>query len=182
MAIKTWGDDDMEGETRMTNLLHEGEERLLTELRTLRRAQRKSPKDAYQLTLGQRVADDVAAMMGSWTFIIVQSVLLLIWIVLNVTAYVQQWDPYPFILLNLALSFQAAYAAPFIMMSQNRQQDVDRKAAEHDYQVNIKAELEIELLHQKIDQLREKEVLALSESVNQFIELLRKANVQPGTP
>jgi uncharacterized membrane protein len=181
MAIKTWGDDDMEGETRMTHLLHEGEERLLTELRTLSRAQRKSPRDAYQLTLGQRVADDVAAMMGSWMFIIIQSALLLIWIVLNVTAYVQQWDPYPFILLNLALSFQAAYAAPFIMMSQNRQQDVDRKAAKHDYQVNIKAELEIELLHQKIDQLREKEVLALSESVNQLIELLRKANVQPGT-
>ena len=67
------------------------------------------------------------------------------------------------------------------MMSQNRQQDVDRKAAKHDYQVNIKAELEIELLHQKIDQLREKEVLALSGSVNQLIELLRKANVQPGT-
>jgi len=90
MAIKTWGDDDMEGEKRMTHLLHEGEERLLTELRTLSRAQRKSPKDAYQLTLGQRVADDVAAMMGSWTFIIIiQSALLLIWIVLNVTAYVQ---------------------------------------------------------------------------------------------
>ena len=100
---------------------------------------------------------------------------------LNVIAYVQQWDPYPFILLNLALSFQAAYAAPFIMMNQNRQQDVDRNAAKHDYQVNIKAELEIELMHQKIDQLREKEVLALSESVNQLIELLRKANVQPGT-
>ena len=93
----------------------------------------------------------------------------------------QQWDPYPFILLNLALSFQAAYAAPFIMMSQNRQQDIDRTAAEHDYEVNVKAELEIELLHQKIDQLREKEVLALSESVKQLIELLRKASAQPGT-
>ncbi len=93
----------------------------------------------------------------------------------------QQWDPYPFILLNLGLSFQAAYAAPFIMMSQNRQQDIDRTAAEHDYEVNVKAELEIELLHQKIDQLREKEVLALSESVKQLIELLRKASAQPGT-
>jgi len=171
----------MEGETRVTHLLQEAEERLLTELRTLHRAQRKSRKDAYKLTLGQRIADDVAAMMGSWTFIIIQSGLLFIWIVLNITAYVQQWDPYPFILLNLALSFQAAYAAPFIMMSQNRQQDIDRKAAEHDYEVNVKAELEIELLHQKIDQLREKEVLALSESVKQLIELLRKANVQPGT-
>ena len=97
--------------------------------------------------------------MGSWRFIIIQSGILVIWIVLNVTAYIQQWDPYPFILLNLALSFQAAYAAPFIMMSQNRQQDIDRKQAENDFQVNVKAELEIELLHQKIDQLRETEVV-----------------------
>ena len=123
----------------------------------------------------------MATTMGSWTFIIIQSALLLIWIVLNITAYVQQWDPYPFILLNLALSFQAAYAAPFIMMSQNRQQDIDRKAAEHDYEVNVKAELEIELLHQKIDELREKEVLALSDSVKQLIDLLQKANTQPRT-
>ena len=119
--------------------------------------------------------------MGSWKFIIIQSGILFIWIVLNVTAYIQQWDPYPFILLNLALSFQAAYAAPFIMMSQNRQQDIDRKAAEHDYQVNVKAELEIELLHQKIDELRGKEVLALSDSVKQLIDLLQKANAQPRT-
>lgn len=171
----------MEGETRVMHKLQETEERLLAELRTLRRAQRTGRKDAYKLTLGQRIADDVAAMMGSWTFIIIQSGLLFVWIVLNITAYVQQWDPYPFILLNLALSFQAAYAAPFIMMSQNRQQDIDRKAAEHDYQVNVKAELEIELLHQKIDQLREKEVLALSDSVKQLIDLLGNANARPGT-
>jgi uncharacterized membrane protein len=138
-----------------------------------------SHRSAHQLTIGQRIADAVAATMGSWTFIIAQSIVLLVWIVLNITAYVEKWDPYPFILLNLALSFQAAYAAPFIMMSQNRQQDVDRKAAEHDYQVNIKAELEIELLHQKIDQLREKEVLALSDSVKQLIELLRQAGAHP---
>ena len=80
----------------------------------------------------------------------------------------QQWDPYPFILLNLALSFQAAYAAPVIMMSQNRQQDIDRQSAGHDYEVNVKAELEIELLHQKIDQLRETEVLQLTEAVKQL--------------
>jgi uncharacterized membrane protein len=171
----------MDGESRVMHRLHETEERLLAELRTLRRTHRGGRKDTYKLTLGQRIADDVAAMMGSWTFITIQSGLLFIWIVLNITAYVQQWDPYPFILLNLALSFQAAYAAPFIMMSQNRQQDIDRKAAEHDYQVNVKAELEIELLHQKIDELREKEVLALSDSVKQLIALLNKANAQPGT-
>jgi len=128
-----------------------------------------------ELSFGARLADQFAQIVGSWTFIVVQSILLAIWVVLNIVAYVQHWDPYPFILLNLALSFQAAYAAPFIMMSQNRQQDIDRKAAEHDYQINIKAELEIELLHQKIDELREKEVLTLSESVKQLTELLRQA-------
>ena len=113
--------------------------------------------------------------MGSWSFIIIQTTILFFWIVLNVTAYVQEWDPYPFILLNLALSFQAAYAAPFIMMSQNRQQDIDRKEAENDYRINIKAELEIELLHekiellhQKIDQMREKEVVTLAEAVEEL--------------
>ncbi len=140
--------------------LHKTELRLLAELRGLRRGRRHGEgKVAHDLTLGQRIADKVAATMGSWNFIIIQSLLLAIWIVLNVTAFIQKWDPYPFILLNLALSFQAAYAAPFIMMAQNRQQDIDRKEAENDHQINIKAELEIELLHQKIDELREKEGL-----------------------
>ena len=164
--------------------LHETEQRLLTELRTLRRGVRGTRGDAraneHQLTIGQRIADTVAATMGSWRFIIIQSVLLLFWIALNVTAYVQQWDPYPFILLNLALSFQAAYAAPFIMMSQNRQQDVDRKQAENDFKINVKAELEIELLHQKIDQLRETEVLQLTEAVKELAALLRKGKTAPG--
>jgi len=166
---------------RTAGLMHEledAEERLLNELRSSRRVARTSRSRDYELTLGQRIADTVAATMGSWTFIIIQSVLLFFWIALNVTAYIQQWDPYPFILLNLALSFQAAYAAPFIMMSQNRQQDIDRKAAEHDYEINVKAELEIELLHQKIDQLREKEVLSLTESVRQLIELLSRSDLQ----
>jgi uncharacterized membrane protein len=101
-------------------------------------------------------------------------VILLVWIALNVTAYVRRWDPYPFILLNLALSFQAAYAAPFIMMSQNRQQDIDRAAAETDHRVNIKAELEIELLHQKMDELRQKEVLNLTSAVRELAELVAR--------
>ncbi len=155
--------------------LHETERRLLDELRTLRRSARASRGPSRsQLTIGQRIADTVAATMGSWRFIIIQSIILLIWIALNVTAYVQQWDPYPFILLNLALSFQAAYAAPFIMMSQNRQQDIDRKQAENDFQVNVKAELEIELLHQKIDQLRETEVVNLTAAVKELTALLHK--------
>ena len=157
--------------------LRETEERLLAELRAMRsglRLREAGHKSALNPTLGQRIADQVAATMGSWKFIIIQTTLLFFWIVLNITAFVQRWDPYPFILLNLALSFQAAYAAPFIMMSQNRQQDIDRKEAENDYQINIKAELEIELLHQKIDALRENEVLTLSKAIADLTELLRK--------
>ena len=130
-----------------------------------------------EIAIGQRIADSVAATMGSWRFIIIQTTILFFWIVLNVTAYIQRWDPYPFILLNLALSFQAAYAAPFIMMSQNRQQDIDRRAAETDYQINIKAELEIELLHQKLDQLRETEVQQLTTAVQDLTELLNRAGL-----
>jgi uncharacterized membrane protein len=160
--------------------LHEAEMRLLDELRRLRRVGRRAGEPPqYALTLGQRIADVVAASMGSWPFIIVQSVLLTIWIVLNITAWIEHWDPYPFILLNLALSFQAAYAAPFIMMSQNRQADIDRRAAQNDYQVNIKAELEIELLHQKLDALREREVVQLTQAVNALAGLLRRADERP---
>jgi uncharacterized membrane protein len=156
--------------------LHATEERLLGELRALRkrlRADCEQEMPSERLTVGQKVADRVAATMGSWSFIVVQSVLLFFWVILNVTAYVQRWDPYPFILLNLALSFQAAYAAPFIMMSQNRQQDIDRKKAENDYQINIKAELEIEQLHQKIDELREREILALTQAIADLTARLR---------
>jgi uncharacterized membrane protein len=156
--------------------LHVAEERLLTELRALRkrlRAGGEPERPSEQLTIGQRIADRVASTMGSWRFIIIQSVLLFFWVVLNITAYVQRWDPYPFILLNLALSFQAAYAAPFIMMSQNRQQDIDRKKAESDYQINIKAELEIEQLHQKIDEMREREILTLTQAIAELTAHLR---------
>lgn len=156
--------------------LADAEHKLLTDLRQLRRRHRIQSlrRPTSKLTLGQRIADIVASNMGSWRFIIIQSVVLIFWIILNITAYIQRWDPYPFILLNLALSFQAAYAAPFIMMSQNRQQEVDRQAAEHDYQVNIKAELEIELLHEKIDQLREQEVVQLTKAIADLTELLKR--------
>jgi uncharacterized membrane protein len=143
------------------------ETELLKKLRAARRMQRAAGPAAAEaaLTPGQRIADAVAATMGSWRFIIIQTTILLAWVTLNVTAWVLHWDPYPFILLNLALSFQAAYAAPFIMMSQNRQQDVDRLQAAEDFRINVKAELEIESLHQKLDALRDKEVLALTEAV-----------------
>ena len=98
---------------------------------------------AEQLTLGDRVADRVAVTMGSWRFIGIQSALLAIWVTFNGIGWVNHWDPYPFILLNLALSFQAAYSAPIIMMSQNRQAAKDRIMAEEDFRVNHVAEDEI---------------------------------------
>lgn len=123
-------------------------------------------------TLGQRIADMVAGAVGSWRFIIIQSVLLGAWIVGNAVTGRDAWDPFPFILLNLLLSFQAAYTAPVIMMSQNRQAEIDREHAETDFNVNVKAELEIELLHQKIDLLREQEILTLTKAVTDMLARL----------
>jgi uncharacterized membrane protein len=106
------------------------------------------------LTYGQRVADLVARFGGSWTFIGVFGVVILAWIGINIAAILSRpFDPYPFILLNLVLSTLAALQAPVIMMSQNRHAAKDRLRAEHDYRVNLKAELEIRLLHTKLDQL-----------------------------
>ncbi len=108
--------------------------------------------DEEVFTRGQRIADTLAAVMGSWAFIIIQSIILAFWIALNVFAYMNHWDPYPFILLNLALSFQGAYAAPIIMMSQNRQAARDRLMAEQDYIVNIKAEDEVKSIMAHLEQ------------------------------
>src|ERR1700677_567442 len=156
----------MSSVANIAHRLHDEEVRLLAQLRAKRRE--AETKAGQENSLGDRVADMVAATMGSWNFIIIQSVILFIWIVLNVTAYVQNWDPYPFILLNLVLSFQAAYAAPVIMMSQNRQAAIDRQAAENDYRINAKAELEIALLHQKLDLLRETEVSELIQVIRRL--------------
>src|SRR5271154_4049400 len=103
-------------------------------------------------SLGARAADGFANAVGSWNFIIIQSIILVFWITLNVTAWMEHWDPYPFILLNLALSFQAAYAAPIIMMSQNRQAAKDRLMAEQDYEVNCKAEDELKSIMSHLEQ------------------------------
>jgi uncharacterized membrane protein len=158
--------------------LHDEEIKLLARLRAHRR-QRLQAGGRPEVSLGNRVADKVAAIVGSWPFVIIQSTLLALWMALNITAYIQHWDPYPFILLNLALSFQAAYTAPIIMMSQNRQAMIDRQAAEHDYEVNLKAELEIELLHEKIDHLRETEVLHLIDTIRELQTELRAMRGQP---
>lgn len=104
------------------------------------------------LSFGQKIADSVAEKVGSWPFLIGQTFILACWMTVNGLVG-SPWDPYPFILLNLVLSFQAAYTAPILLMSQNRQNLIDRERAEQDYYINKKAELEIELLHQKVDYL-----------------------------
>lgn len=106
-----------------------------------------------QLTIGQRAADAIARFAGSWTFIIVFTVIILIWIGTNVWWMVHAFDPYPFILLNLVLSCVAAVQAPLIMMSQNRQEEKDRQRAQNDYVINLKSEIIVEDLHRKMDQI-----------------------------
>lgn len=101
-------------------------------------------------TVGERLSDKVAKVMGSWKFIIWQSIIVFLWMILNIVAFVSHWDPYPFILLNLLFSTQAAYAAPIIMMSQNRQSERDRRQALEDYETNVKAEEEIEALQKHL--------------------------------
>ncbi len=105
------------------------------------------------LNFSQRLADKVANGMGSWNFIIIQSILVVLWMSLNIVGFVSHWDTYPFILLNLLFSTQAAYAAPIIMMSQNRQSARDRVQAEADYQTNLDAKLEIEELTKKLNSI-----------------------------
>jgi uncharacterized membrane protein len=136
-----------------------------------------------QMTFGQRLADKVAAFGGSWTFISIFAVVLVIWVILNsfvLITYRESFDPYPYILLNLFLSMLAAIQAPIILMSQNRQAFKDRLSAEHDYEVNLKAELEIMALHEKLDLLREKqwsELISIQQEqlglLNQLIEDLQ---------
>ena len=121
-----------------------------------------------QATRGERLADIVASTVGSWRFIVLQSTAIVFWITSNALTGTHAWDPFPFILLNLLLSFQAAYTAPAIMMSQNRQSEMDRRHAQSDYAINVKAELEIELLHQKIDLLKARELLELTQAVREL--------------
>ncbi len=140
-----------------------------------------------QLTFGQRMADKVASFGGSWGFITIFALILVVWIALNSYILVhpdRSFDPYPYILLNLFLSMLAAIQAPIILMSQNRQAATDRLSAAHDYEVNLKAELEISVLHEKIDVLREKqwnELVAMQQEqlglLTQLIENLNRDKV-----
>jgi uncharacterized membrane protein len=138
-------------------------------------------------TLGQRVADRVAAFGGSWPFIMIFALILISWVVLNSLVLARsgdQFDPYPYILLNLFLSMLAAIQAPVIMMSQNRQSAKDRLDASHDYEVNLKAELEILSLHEKMDRLREHQwedlVRMQQEQIRLLTELLERRERSTG--
>jgi Predicted membrane protein len=131
------------------------------------------------LTFGQRVADHVASFGGSWTFIISFGFFLFLWISINAFWLVNKgFDPYPFILLNLILSTIAALQAPVIMMSQNRQEEKDRERAKKDYMVNLKSELEIRMLHEKIDHLiinEQQEVLDIHKAqVDMLNDILKR--------
>ncbi len=131
-----------------------------------------------ELTFGQKIADRVAAFGGSWTFIITFFSFILIWMIINIWFLAAKpFDPYPFILLNLILSCLAAIQAPIIMMSQNRQEQKDRQRSEHDYKINLKAELEIKLLNEKIDHLlvhQNKKLLEIQEVQIDYLEDLLK--------
>lgn len=136
-----------------------------------------TPKNWHQkhietLGFGSRLADAVAKGMGSWKFIILQTILVLFWMGLNLVGFFYHWDSYPFILLNLLFSTQAAYAAPIIMMSQNRQNERDRLQAQADYQTNIEAKLEIEALTLKLNQLE-------VEKLDKIIRMLNEMNQNP---
>ncbi|MEI7526175.1 MAG: DUF1003 domain-containing protein [Mariniphaga sp.] len=126
------------------------------------------------LGFGSHLADSVAKGMGSWSFIIIQTILVVLWMGLNMVGYIYHWDVYPFILLNLVFSTQAAYAAPIIMMSQNRQNDRDRIQAQADYQTNIDAKLEIEALAIKLKSLE-------VDKLDRIIQMLGKMRNESAT-
>ncbi len=146
----------------------------------LARRRRRALGPAPRLPLGAVLADAVAATVGSWRFIVVQTGLITVWIAGNAIFGGGAWDPYPFILLNLLLSFQAAYTAPVIMMSQNRQADIDRDRALADYQVNIRAEAEIALLHEKIDLMRERELIELTQLLKAALARIESLEAKGG--
>ena len=125
-------------------------------------------RQAESLSFGQRLADSVARQMGSWKVIIIQSIVVAIWMILNLVALIFHWDPYPFILLNLLFSTQAAYAAPIIMMAQNRQNERDRVQAQADFETNVEAKKEIESLQIKLNSI---EVDKLDKIILMLIEM-----------
>lgn len=134
-------------------------------------------QDDQPLTLGQRSADKIASLMGSWKFIICQTTFLAIWITLNIIGvFPWKWDVYPFVFLNLMLSFQAAYSAPFIMMSQNRQSDIDRKREQRDLEIDEKAEEEIRDIQEHLH-WNDTELAKVSEKLDQLLSAFKKYEI-----
>lgn len=160
------------------DLLSQTEKRVLKTIEEHHHISRNAVKDyEKQYTFGQRVADKIAAFGGSWAFILLFAGILATWIGLNsyILIHSKAFDPFPYILLNLVLSMVAAFQAPFIMMSQNRQAAKDRADAESDFEVNLKAELEIMRLHEKIDKIQEQhleQMLSLQKKQMDMIENL----------
>ena len=143
--------------------------------------QTEQPQTPDEPTLGQRLADAMAAKVGSWSFLTVQTGILGAWVTLNMMPGVPHWDEQPFILLNLVFSFASAYTAPVVLMSQNRQSEEDRRNAEIDHAINRKAAYGIELLHEKIDALQEQHRLELAQLLEQQQNLkeIRLVNSAP---
>jgi uncharacterized membrane protein len=169
MPATTVGEQEDGPHSRQTNL----EERLREKARRHEKVSKNvAAIHEERLTFGQRVSDKLAKGAGSWTFIFAFALTLALWVALNTLALFHHWDEYPYILLNLFLSMLAAIQAPVIMMSQNRTEDRDRLHAQNDYEVNLKAEIEIEQLHQKLDDLRERQWEELIAIQNRQIELL----------
>lgn len=164
------------------DLMHSQQEQLLKLRAIVEETMRKEelisdnlkhpPKEI--LSRGERISDKVARFGGSWSFIISFFVVLVFWIILNTLILSNKFDPYPFILMNLILSCIAALQAPIIMMSQNRQEEKDRKRSENDYQINLKAEMEIQGLHRKMDLLIQEQFKLLFESQAKQLELINK--------
>ena len=170
--------------------LPEPEQRVIHHYRERRHISRDTNREfEKKLTFGQRLADKVATFGGSWMFIIIFAAILLSWVLLNSFILVRRgdsFDPYPYILLNLFLSMLAAIQAPVILMSQSRQAVKDRVDAAHDYEVNLKAELEILSLHEKLDELSEKKwvelILLQQEQIQLLTQLLKERGVVTEAP
>lgn len=170
------------------NDLHKSEDEQLTKLQQIVKQAIKEEKLIVEnlmhqplevLSRGQRISDKVANFGGSWRFIIIFSSIIVVWVLFNTLLSDKvEFDPYPFILMNLFLSAIAALQAPIIMMSQNRKEEKDRKRNENDYLINLKAELEVRSLHQKIDLLLEEQIKVLFDSQAKQLELLKNIELK----
>ena len=176
MSSSDVGPNPERDRARSLHGLREEEKRIIETLRRHGHVTRNVEKSfEEQMSFGDRMADRLAEMAGSWRFILIFLSLIGVWIILNASQLIfHAFDPYPFILLNLFLSLVAGIQAPVIMMSQNRQEDRDRLHAQNDYEVNLKAELEIEQLHEKMDELRLHQWQDLLEIQDRQIQLLHQ--------